>query len=100
MGKTKKCKLAEALYVPDLTFSLISIVKASDVIRKTVLTNEGCESLDVDRKVVATGRRIGKLYHLNCRQKQQSASQGDTKSLTRSWSNYGTDDAVISECKV
>jgi hypothetical protein len=72
-GKTKKCKLADALYVPDLTYSLISIAKASDAISSTVFSKEGCEFLDADGKVVATGRRVGELYWLNCRDKQQSA---------------------------
>ena len=40
-GNSKKCKLTDVLYAPDLTFSLISgIAQARDVIRRTMFTKD------------------------------------------------------------
>ena len=72
-GKTKKCTLKSVLYVPELTFSLVSVSKAPDKIGRAVFTNQGCDFLDAGGKAVVTGRKVGALYYLNCTGKQQSA---------------------------
>ncbi len=80
-GRSRKCNLADVLYVPDLSFSLISVTKASDKIGSAVFTDDGCKFLDADGRVVATGKRVGQLYYLNCNEQPVSASmaglQGD-----------------------
>ena len=73
-GRTRRCHLADVLYVPDLAFSLVSVTKASDRIGSAVFTDEGCEFLDAGGKVVPTGRRVGQLYYLNCREQPVSAN--------------------------
>lgn len=86
-GRTKKCTLTDVLYVPGLTFNLISVSKSSDKIGRAVFTSEGCEFLDAGGKVAATGRRVGDLYYLNCRENQQSArvTQGSDSPQAELW---------------
>ena len=73
-GKHQRCKLNNVLHVPNLAFNLISIGKAMDKIVQTVFTEMGCKFLNANGKVVATGKRVGKLYYLECRESQQLAT--------------------------
>jgi hypothetical protein len=72
-GKMQKCKLRDVLCVPNLSYNLLSVSKAADAVEKAVFTKTGCE-LKFDRDVVATGKRVGELYYLNCRKYQQAAT--------------------------
>ena len=47
--------------------------KSTDTIKSTVFTSKGCDFLNAD-KVVATEKRIGELYYLNCRGTQQATA--------------------------
>lgn len=73
-GHAKKCTLTDVLYVPELSFSLVSIAKATGNVARTVFTSDGCRFQNADGKVVATGTKVGELYYLNCKRKQQSAN--------------------------
>ena len=64
-ARIKKCKLQNVLYVPTLTYSLISVGKATNAKKKIVFKAEGCNFLDTSGKFVATGRKVGGLYLLN-----------------------------------
>ena len=66
-GRDRNCTLSDVLYVPDLKFSLLSIAKASNEVKRTVFTDDGCEIIDGKREVVAAGREVGKLYFLDCK---------------------------------
>ena len=73
-GKRKKCNLSDVLYVPNLSYNLLSVLKSTDNIKSTVFTSKGCDLLNAEGKVVATGKRIGELFYLNCRDIQQATS--------------------------
>lgn len=73
-GKVKKCKLNDVLYVPGLSYNLLSVSKASITIDSTVFKKEGCALHNAAGNVVATGTRVGELYYLNCRKTQQAAT--------------------------
>ena len=66
-GGDRKCTLSDALYVPDLKSSLLSVAKASKAVKRTVFTDDGCEFIDGKGEVVAAGRKVGKLYFLDCK---------------------------------
>ena len=66
-GRGRKCTLSDALYVLDLKFSLLSVAKASKAVKRTVFTDYGCEFIDGKGEVVAAGRKVGKLYFLDCK---------------------------------
>ena len=73
-GKRKKCNLSNVLYVPNLSYNLLSVTKSTDTIKSTVFTSKECDFLNAEGKVVATGKRIGELYYLNCRDTQQATA--------------------------
>ena len=86
-AKGKKCKLSDVLYVPNLSYNLLSVSKSTDTIKSTVFTSNGCAFLNAEGKVVATGKRIGELYYLNCRDTQQAtaAKHGGGMSQEELW---------------
>ena len=65
-NKKQKCKLSDVLCVPDLAYNLLSVTKSTDFIKSTVFTSTGCKFLDVAGNAIATGSRVGELYHLDC----------------------------------
>ena len=64
-GKVTKCKIRDVLYVPKLTYNLLSVAKVTRENKKVVFTSEGCKILRRDGVVLATGRKKGELYLLN-----------------------------------
>ena len=73
-GKGKMCNLSDVLCVPNSSYNLLSVSKSTDTIESTVFTSKECDFLNAEGKVVATGKRIGELYYLNCRDTQQAAA--------------------------
>ena len=61
-GKKQRCKLREVLFVPGLSYSLLSVSKAS-VAGK--VTESGCQIFNAD-KVIVCASRCGSLYMLEC----------------------------------
>ena len=54
------------LFVPDLSYNLLSVSKASEAGKVTQFDEAGCRILNADSKVIATAVRCGSLYFLNC----------------------------------
>ena len=64
----KKCKLHDVLYVPKLTYNLLSVSKITDAGKHiTFSDDEGCV-LDENEKLIAVVKKKGNLYYLNCHQ--------------------------------
>ena len=88
-GKGNKCYLSDVLYVPNLSYNLLSVKKSTDTIKSTALISN---FLNAEGEVEATGRRIGELYYLNCRDTQQAtaAKHGGGMSQEELWQRrYG-----------
>ena len=68
-GATQKCKLHDVLFVPNLSYNLLSVSKAGKV---TQFDEAGCRILNADSKVIATAVRCGSLYFLNCQSLEKS----------------------------
>ena len=64
-GKKQRCKLQEVLFVPGLSYSLLSVSKASEVGKVTKFNESGCQILNAD-KVIVCASRCGSLYVLEC----------------------------------
>ena len=64
--KTNKCKLQDVLYVPKLSFNLLSVVASTKAGMLVQFTEGGCEIFDGRNKLVATATRESNLYYLNC----------------------------------
>ena len=73
-GKASRCKLHEVLYVPDLSYNLLSVSKAAKAGKVVKFTETGCEILDSDMKVIAVATRVGSLYHLSCQADNEQAN--------------------------
>lgn len=79
-GSSKKCKLKDVLYVPKLSYSLLSVSKAAEAGKITKFNNSGCEILNGDHKVIAFATRVGSLYFLEfCRNPQLNVVEKENK---------------------
>ena len=82
---TNNNKDVATLYVPKLSYSLLSVSKATRSGKSFTFTESCCHHLDEKRNVVATGSKVGNMYYLNCIDEQGTThaatlcSSGDTK---------------------
>ena len=61
-GRTKRCKLQDVLYVPKLSYNLLSVSRMSDAKTSTRFGEANCEILDENKKLIAVATRLGDLY--------------------------------------
>ena len=85
--KQQRCRLFETLYVPKLSYNLLSVSKATTSGKSFTFTESCCHLLDEKRNVVVTGSKVGNMYYLNCIDEQGSTHaaticlSGDTKEV-------------------
>ena len=87
-GRTKKCKLHNVLYVPKLSYNLLSVSRTSDAGKTARFGETSCQILDSNRKLVAVATRVGDLYYLSCRpgsQKCHTAVDKGTETREDVW---------------
>ena len=65
-GKKRRCKLKDTLFVPDLSYNLLSVSKVSKAGKVTEFDRSGCQIVDSNKKLIACGSRCGSLYILEC----------------------------------
>ena len=81
----QKYRLFETLYVPKLTYNLLSVSKATRSGKSFTFTESCCHLLHGKRNVEATGSKVGNMYYLNSIDEQGTThavtvcSSGDTK---------------------
>ena len=71
-GQASRCKLHEVLYVPDLSYDLISVSKKAKAWKMIDFSETGCQILDPNRKLIAVATRVGSLYYLNSQTDHQA----------------------------
>ena len=69
-GKTRQCQLYNVLYVPKLSYNLLSVSKVTEAGKRVEFQSTDCQIVDQEGKMVAVGIRKGSLYYLSCRQKR------------------------------
>ena len=89
----RKCTLKKILYIPELTYNLISVARAGDAEKMVHFNNSSCEFRNEKDKLIAVGAREGSLYHLRYANKspQQLKEQRPMRPGTggnRVWSTY------------
>lgn len=85
-GKTKNCKMENVLFVPKLSYSLLSVSKASNAGKTTVFDRSGCQILNEQKKVIAFATRVGNLYNLeHCKPKTQLANTANKANKEKLW---------------
>ena len=62
----KRCKLYNVLYVPDLSYNLLSVSKAVKSGKVVEFSESGCQIVNQKSNIIATSKKIGSLYYLNC----------------------------------
>ena len=81
-GESKSCTLHDVLYVPALSYNLLSVAKASQKGKIVKFTKSACYMLDKSHKMVAKATKIGSLYQLNHKPNHEQSSfaeKADTK---------------------
>ena len=58
--------LKNFLFVPDLSHSLISVAQATEGGKEVCFLENSCKIISKNNKLLAIGKRIGKLYVLDC----------------------------------
>lgn len=84
-GKLKKRKLIDVLYVPKLSYNLLSVSKASENGKTTEFNGTVCRIFDVRKKLVAVATKAGSLYYLNCSSCNEQAAVVNRKSKEEIW---------------
>ena len=65
-GTMRKCSLNDVLYVPSLSYNLLSVSKAAEAGKTTRFNKTSCEILTSEGKIVSEGTKVGSLYYLDC----------------------------------
>ena len=63
--KLNKCRLLDVLYVPKLSYNLLSVSKVTDLGKTTDFNEKGCKIYTAKGKLIAEGSKIGSLYYYN-----------------------------------
>ena len=58
--------MEDVLHVPELSFNLISVTKASANGRRVVFTDEACRVFSASNTLIGVGKKVNKLYFLEC----------------------------------
>ena len=65
-GKSKACTLHNVLYIPGLSYNLLSVSQASKKGKLVKFTDSTCHILSKSHKLIAKPTKRGSLYKLNC----------------------------------
>lgn len=71
-GRPSRCNLHQVLYVPDLSYNLISVSKIAKAGKMIEFSETSCQILDLNRMLIVVATRVGSLYYLNCRTDHQA----------------------------
>ena len=61
---TRKCKLHDVLFVPNLTCNLLSVSKAVEKGISVTFNECGCFIKDAKHRLITVGNKVGSLYHV------------------------------------
>ena len=94
-GNLKTRKLHNVLYVPNLSYNLLSVSMAVKSGKTVEFSENECQIMSKKLKPIATARKIGNLYYLNCINNSESiyiAGKEDNEiKWHRRYGHLGTD---------
>ena len=70
-AKTKRWILHSVLYVPKLSYNLLSVTKASESRKIIKFDDTGCQTVNKNDKLIAVATKVGSLY-LKCKESKQN----------------------------
>ena len=54
------------LYVPELSYNLFSVSRATEMGKTTSFDKASCQVFDANNKLIATASKVGSLHYLDC----------------------------------
>ena len=82
-GNSRKCRLEKVLYLPNLSYNLLSVSKAAETGHTTSFSSTSCEIVDQKRRVTAFATKVGSLYYLEYCRKENTSRNDDSKERLR-----------------
>ena len=67
-GKTNRCILHSVLFLPKLSYNLLSVTKVSEHGKVIRFDDAGCQILNKCDKCIAVATKLGNLYYLQCKE--------------------------------
>ena len=83
-GSTTICRLENTVFVPGLSYSLLSVSKASTTGKTVKFNKTRCEILN-GQKIIGFATHVGNLYHLEYCRKSISANVADKRNKEKLW---------------
>ena len=84
-SSTSKCHLLNVLYVPSLSYNLLSVSKAAENGKTTEFDKEGCKLRSSSGRIIARAHCLGNLYYLDCRVIDQANVSRSKSNQTVLW---------------
>ena len=73
--EVRRCNLSEVLYVPKLSYNLLSVSKATKTDKMFQFGQSSCSIMDINNRTIATATKSGNLYYLNCARRGTATSE-------------------------
>ena len=85
-GSRRGCALMKVLYVPELAYNLVSVLRAAEAGKSVYFDDSGCKFVNEASETVALGVRQGSLYYLKfARRSQEGVYVAQTENKERLW---------------
>ena len=65
-GKMQKCTLSDVLYVPKLSFNLLSVCRVTKLGKMFQFDGNNCKIVDANENLIAVAEKKDNLYYLKC----------------------------------
>ena len=90
-SSTSECHLLNVLYVPSLSYNLLSVSKTAENGKTTVFDKESCKLRSSSGRIIARPHCLGSLYYLDCRViDQANVSQSNCFVASTIWTPFQT----------
>ena len=87
-GKMQRCKPRSVLYIPSLSYNLLSVSRVAQsgkVTKLNLVYRHGCHILNANHKLIARATKVGSLYHLDCENSPELVNLADKPAREAIW---------------
>ena len=84
-GKMQRCKLRSVLYVPSLSYNLLSVSRVAQSGKVTKFGRLACHILNANHKLIARAIKVGSLYHFDCETSPELVNLADKPAREDIW---------------
>lgn len=88
---TRRCKLSNVLYVPRLSYNLLSVSMVTQSGKVVKFSENECRVMDENGKLIANAKKADSLYYIQCQEHQEvnSATTGSVHKETTWHRRFG-----------